>query len=93
MTTAATRAPVTGRASAGLQQGWLGVFAMGVLVDHRRRGLGRQVLVAHGAWGASLGASRAYLQVEVGNTAARSLYAEAGLEPAYDDSYWSPRDH
>lgn len=73
-----------------VQQGWLGVFAMGVLPDHRRRGLGRQVLGALGAWGAALGASRAYLQVEVGNTAARSLYAHAGLEPAYDYRYWSP---
>jgi GNAT superfamily N-acetyltransferase len=69
------------------QEGLLGVFAMAVLPEHRRRGLGREVLQALGSWGASQGAERVYLQVLDDNVAARSLYAAAGLAPAHGYHY------
>lgn len=74
-----------GRAVA--QEGYLGLFSMAVLPACRRRGLGRQVLNALGAWGRDAGARTAYLQVLDDNTAARALYASAGLRPAHGYHY------
>ena len=62
-----------------------GVFAMGVLPERRRQGLGARVLGALGDWAAGLGAERAYLQVEASNAAARRLYA--GLQEQYAYHY------
>ena len=70
-----------------VQEGQLGVFSMGVRREHRRRGLGRQVLHALGTWGASHGAEAAYLQVFQGNDAARALYATAGFSLAHRYHY------
>jgi len=70
-----------------VQEGWLGVFAMAVRPEHRRRGLARRVLGALGSWGAAHGATAGYLQVEAGGTAARGLYEGAGLTRAYDYEY------
>ena len=70
-----------------VQEGRLGVFSMAVLPEHRRQGLGRQVLGALGAWAAGLGATSSYLQVEAGSTAALALYGGAGLLPAYGYGY------
>jgi GNAT superfamily N-acetyltransferase len=72
-----------------VQEGWLGVFSMGVLPVHRRRGLGRQVLHALGTWAAAHGAEAAYLQVFRGNHAARALYASAGFALAHRYHYRS----
>jgi GNAT superfamily N-acetyltransferase len=58
---------------------WLGIAAMEVLPEHRRRGLGRRVLRALLAWGAGQGATRCYLQVETTNPGAMALYAGAGF--------------
>lgn len=71
------------------QEGWLGVFSMGVLPGHRRRGLGRQVLHALGTWGDGHGAKSAYLQVFQGNAPARALYDAAGFSPAHRYHYRS----
>ncbi len=72
-----------------VQEGWLGVFSMGVLPGHRRRGLGRAVLHALGRWGAAHGAESAYLQVFRGNDTARALYAGEGFAPAHRYHYRS----
>ena len=69
------------------QEGHLGVFSMAVRPELRRRGLGREVLHALGAWGATCGARTAYLQVFQGNEQARSLYAAAGLTTAHHYHY------
>ncbi|MEV5830015.1 GNAT family N-acetyltransferase [Spirillospora sp. NPDC052242] len=58
---------------------WLGVYAMAVAPDARRRGLGRRVLRALLAWGREQGCRRAYLVVVEGNAAARALYAGEGF--------------
>jgi GNAT superfamily N-acetyltransferase len=58
---------------------WLGVAAVEVHPDHRRRGLARQVVAALLAWGADAGATHCYLQVEADNPAALALYAGLGF--------------
>ncbi|WP_254716466.1 N-acetyltransferase [Actinomadura sp. WMMB 499] len=58
---------------------WLGVYAMAVAPDARRRGLGRRVLRALLAWGRLRGCRRAYLVVVERNAAARALYAGEGF--------------
>jgi GNAT superfamily N-acetyltransferase len=72
----------------GVAEGpWLGIFGMVTVPEARRRGAATAILRALAAWGAERGASRAYLQVERENEAARALYASAGFVPAYEYHY------
>lgn len=67
----------------GVPQGeWLGIYAMAVAPEARRRGLARRVLRALMAWGRERGCTRAYLVVVERNEAARALYESEGFEPA-----------
>ncbi|GAA2584095.1 GNAT family N-acetyltransferase [Actinomadura fulvescens] len=67
----------------GVPQGeWLGVYAMAVAPEARRRGLGRRVLHALLSWGREQGCERAYLLVVEENAAARALYEAEGFEIA-----------
>lgn len=61
--------------------GWLGIAAMEVHPDHRRRGLATRMLRALLAWGAGNAATRCYLQVESTNTGAIALYTNLGFTP------------
>lgn len=61
-------------------RGWLGIAAMEVRPEYRRRGLARRVLGALLAWGASSGATRTYIQAEATNTAALALYQGHGFQ-------------
>jgi GNAT superfamily N-acetyltransferase len=64
----------------GVPQGeWLGIYAMAVLPEARRRGLGRRVLRALLDWGREQGCERAYLVVVEANAAARAMYAAEGF--------------
>ncbi|MGI5208034.1 GNAT family N-acetyltransferase [Spirillospora sp. CA-108201] len=66
----------------GVPQGeWLGVYAMAVAPDARRRGLGRRVLRALLGWGSEQGCERAYLVVVERNAPARALYESEGFVP------------
>lgn len=58
---------------------WLGLSLIEVLPPARRQGLARRVVDALAAWGASLGATHAFLQVEQRNTAAIALYRTLGF--------------
>lgn len=58
---------------------WLGVTAVEVDPQHRRRGLAKHLLRALLVRGLDQGAASAYLQVEDTNTAARTLYEKAGF--------------
>ena len=60
-------------------EGWLGITAVEVSPDHRRRGLATAVLAGLGAWARSHGATRAYLQVATDNDVARAMYERSGF--------------
>jgi GNAT superfamily N-acetyltransferase len=67
----------------GVPQGeWLGIYAMAVAPEARRRGLGRRVLRALLAWGRAQGCERAYLVVVERNAPARALYEAEGFVEA-----------
>ena len=65
-----------------------GIFDLAVRPAFRRRGLGGRLLGALAAWGATRGATTAWLQVAPGNAAARRVYAAAGLAEAYRYRYF-----
>jgi ribosomal protein S18 acetylase RimI-like enzyme len=58
---------------------WLGISAVRVATAHRRRGHARVLCQALIDWGARRGATRAYVQVLTGNTAAIALYRGLGF--------------
>ncbi|GAA2219427.1 GNAT family N-acetyltransferase [Micromonospora olivasterospora] len=58
---------------------WLGLTLIEVLPHARRQGLATRVLRALTDWGAGLGATHAFLQVEQRNTAAVALYRSLGF--------------
>jgi ribosomal protein S18 acetylase RimI-like enzyme len=49
-----------------------------VAVEHRRSGIGRQLLLAFMTAGAEVGATKMFLTTGAGNTAARRLYDSVG---------------
>jgi ribosomal protein S18 acetylase RimI-like enzyme len=69
-----------------IEGGAAGLFDVVTHEACRRRGLGRQLVAAllRRAWAA--GARDAYLQVEVGNAAARAMYRSYGFSERYQ--YW-----
>lgn len=67
--------------------GWLGVAALEVDPDARRRGLGGAVLARLGAHAQEQGASRTYVQVTAANAGARALYERLGFRTAYGYAY------
>ena len=64
-----------------------GIFQLVTHAARRRQGFGRAVLDRLAGWGAAMGASRLYLQVEDDNAAALALYRSAGFERAYGYCY------
>ena len=72
-------APPAAVARGALTDGWLGVTAVTVGEEHRRRGLATAVMLALQRWAAEPGAHSVHLQVAAENTAARSLYRRAGF--------------
>jgi N-acetylglutamate synthase len=73
------RAVAVGRVA--VSRGWAGITAVEVALDHRRQGLGRQMLGALLAWAQDAGAHSSYLQVARANTGAIALYAGSGYRP------------
>jgi len=67
--------------------GWLGVFAMLTLPEHRGRGAARAALAALARFASARGAERLYLQVERENAPALALYASAGFRELYGYHY------
>ena len=65
--------------------GWAGITAVEVDPGWRRTGLGRAITLSLCAEAASRGATRVFLQVETGNTAALRLYEGCGF--AYSHRY------
>jgi ribosomal protein S18 acetylase RimI-like enzyme len=69
---------------------WAGVTFLEVDAAHRRRGIGTALLTAALDAAGIGGAHQAWLQVEAGNDAARSLYAAAGFVPHHRYRYRRP---
>jgi GNAT superfamily N-acetyltransferase len=72
-------APLAAVARGVLTDGWLGVTAVTVAEEHRRRGLATAVMDSLQGWAAERGAHSVYLQVVAGNAPARALYRRAGF--------------
>ena len=68
-----------GRGTVTGQGRWLGLSLIEVLPAARRQGLARRVIHELANWGASSGATHAFLQVEQRNTAAVALYQRLGF--------------
>ena len=74
-----------------LTDDWLGVSAVTVAEDHRRRGLATAVMGALTRWGAGQGAGWVYLQVSASNAPARALYRRTGYVEHHRYHYrWAP---
>jgi GNAT superfamily N-acetyltransferase len=72
-------APLTAVARGVVTDGWLGVTAVTVAEQHRRRGLATEVMAALQRWAADRGAHSVYLQVVADNRPALALYRRAGF--------------
>jgi GNAT superfamily N-acetyltransferase len=66
-------------ARGSVDEGWVGVTAVEVDPDHRRRGLGTAVMRAILDWGRGRGATSTYLQVADDNAGALALYDSLGF--------------
>jgi N-acetylglutamate synthase len=66
-------------ARAVVDSGWLGITALEITPEFRRRGLATHVLRALATWGAQNAARQCYLQVLESNTAAVALYERLGF--------------
>jgi ribosomal protein S18 acetylase RimI-like enzyme len=78
-TVAIARAAVDGR--------WAGLSAVEVVPEARRRGLAIQVTAAALRWAGTSGARHVYLQAELPNDAAVTLYRSLGFAVHHDYSY------
>lgn len=70
-----------------VDEGWLGVTAVTVNEDRRRRGLGSAIMVGLATWAAEHGARFAYLQVAVENAAALRMYDRLGMRRHHEYQY------
>jgi N-acetylglutamate synthase len=86
------RAIAVGRLS--IAGGWAGITAVEVDPAHRRRGLGSALTQAICAEAATHGIRRAFLQVEIANTAAQALYERCGFRFSHRYHYRvAPPEH
>lgn len=69
-----------------MQDNYIGVFGVLVKDHHRRKGYGELITRELLNYGKSMGNDKSYLQVEVVNTNANSLYRKLGFEEEYQ--YW-----
>jgi N-acetylglutamate synthase len=70
---------------------WVGISAVRVAEGQRRRGYARTLCEALLAWGLGRGATRAYVQVLVDNTAAIALYESMGFATQHRSRYIDAR--
>ena len=71
---------------------WVGLAAVHVVEEARRRGLARDLCAALLAWGGEQGATRAYVQVLADNTAAARLYESMGFSVHHRSRYVDARN-
>ena len=70
---------------------WVGLSAVHVVGEARRRGLARELCSALLAWGSEQGATRAYVQVLADNTAATRMYESMGFTVHHRSRYVDAR--
>jgi ribosomal protein S18 acetylase RimI-like enzyme len=70
---------------------WVGLSAVRVTEDRRRHGHARTLCAALLAWGFRRGATRAYVQVLVNNTAGIALYESMGFSTQHRSRYVDAR--
>lgn len=88
---AVARAAVSTDPAGQGRERWVGVAAVDVAPEARRRGLGRAVVQQALRWGAEQGADSAYLQVLTTNEPAQALYRSMGFAPHHRYHYrWAP---
>lgn len=66
---------------------WLGVFAMWTHPDHRRKGIGSEIIAALAKSMVDRGGLGVYLQVEESNETAKRLYEKIGFRTLYGYHY------
>jgi GNAT superfamily N-acetyltransferase len=71
------------------EDGWLGLFALTVTPDARRRGTASTIVETLESWAATAGAQRVYLQVEADNDGALAFYGRRGFHIAHSYHYRS----
>ncbi|MEL7301328.1 MAG: GNAT family N-acetyltransferase [Pseudomonadota bacterium] len=76
-----------GAAYVGAHGGVAMVHAVGTLPQHRRKGLGAQMMAQAAIWAARQGATWITLAVGAGNATARALYASLGMAPVGEYHY------
>lgn len=70
--------------------GWLGINAVETARTHRRRGLATDLLAALARWGRSNGAQAVFLQVDLANDTALTMYERAGFVEHHTYHYLQP---
>jgi GNAT superfamily N-acetyltransferase len=70
---------------------WSGLFAVRVVPDRRRKGLGAAITLAALKEAARRGGRHVYLQVETSNAGAVELYRRLNLKVHHDYRYWLPK--
>jgi GNAT superfamily N-acetyltransferase len=78
---------VLARGEAALDGDWLGLHGLVVEPSHRRQGLATRVIADLLDWGASLGATTAWLHVETDNHAGLATYARLGFVTHHTNRY------
>lgn len=74
--------------AAGFAHGWASVHGMRTARAFRGQGLAARVLASLAAAALARGYPRMFLQVDVQNAPAQSLYRRAGFQPAWTYTYW-----
>jgi len=74
-------------ARGALAHGWLGITAVTVAAEHRRRGYGTRLMSELAAWAVERDATAIYLQVAADNHPALGLYQALGLHHHHDYRY------
>ncbi|HEU4675490.1 MAG TPA: GNAT family N-acetyltransferase [Motilibacteraceae bacterium] len=88
---AVARAAVSADPAGQGTERWVGVAAVDVAPQARRRGLGRAIVAQALRWGVGQGADAAYLQVLTTNEPAQALYRSMGFTPHHRYHYrWAP---
>jgi len=85
-----TESAVLAIARLSIADGWAGLTAVEVNPGHRRAGLGRAITAAACAEAVQRDVRRVFLQVEVGNAAARALYERCGFRYSHRYHYRMP---